>query len=618
MNILQQMHYKQKSPEETVEKLKGILDEMGVSVSEEWQEESSIGTFALRVNFSGTKIGTNGKGVNEKYARASAYAEFFERYQNDILGPRVSFGERFPFLVAPDESIRTASEIVRDDNAFIRLYFKMRGMEESDYSKKTMAFSAVQKVDLLVYGLEDKYITLPFYSVRDNRITYLPKSTYTPFYGSNGMCAGNSPEEALVQGLAEIIERVVQKKLFIEKPTLPDVPDEYLMKFPYVYEIITKLKEQEQQGYRFWIKDCSFGGRYPVAALIVCELNSGKYGIKLGCHPDFGVAIERTLTEATQGQDIAEYAGRSTVDFANFHVDDWKNIYNSYKFGMGQYPYQIFGDTPTYPFTPVKDVSNLDNASILKEWVSQIISDGYDILIRDVSHLGFPSYHIIIPGLSEMVYPDDMKYRATNSRYYISHLLRDAPEEIDRANSKLIIATMDYFLGNAYENTMESYYGIVNPNDIPCENIHCGCAYMIAMCHAMTEEYQSASAKMQLVLKLADRGIEEGKITTDDYAVLLAIKLYFDARNASLTHEEALHYINTLFANNIRNIVDDLFCDVSKVISKQYPGVEKDGISNRIRYSDLYDSVSQYTFALRKKQMNCSINQMDLKRLFQH
>ena len=112
---------------------------------------------------------------------------------------------------------------------------------------------------------------------------------------------------------------------------------EYIQQFPYVYEDYSKLKEQEErrlllfyQGLFVWC------GQYPVAALIVYEKNTGKYGIKLGCHPDFGVAIERTLTEATQGQDLAEYSKRSSVDFTNNHVDEWKNIYNSYKFGMGR------------------------------------------------------------------------------------------------------------------------------------------------------------------------------------------------------------------------------------------------------------------------------------------
>lgn len=46
----------------------------------------------------------------------------------------------------------------------------------------------------------------------------------------------------------------------------------------------SKLKENDR--YEYILKDCSFGGKYPVAALIILEKNTGKYGIKLGCHPD--------------------------------------------------------------------------------------------------------------------------------------------------------------------------------------------------------------------------------------------------------------------------------------------------------------------------------------------
>ncbi len=182
-----------------------------------------------------------------------------------------------------------------------------------------------------------------------------------------------------------------------------------------------------------------YGGRYPVAALIVCEKNTGKFGIKLGCHPDIGIAMERTLTEATQGQDIFEYAKRSIIDFKNGDVDKWKNIYNSYKFGMGKYPYQLFSSKSDYEFTPVKDVSNMSNSQILKEWISDILETGSDIYIRDVSFLGFPSFHIIIPGMSEMIYPDDTKFRATNTRYHVSNLLRDSPEEINKDNCRYIL-----------------------------------------------------------------------------------------------------------------------------------------------------------------------------------
>lgn len=614
MSEIQLMHYKQKTPEETVQFLQDILKNMKVEVTETWQERSSIGTYALRLDFRGTKIGANGKGVSKAYDKASAYAEFFERYQNDILGPRVFFGSKFPFLMSPDEKILSSAEIVQNANSFTSLYFSQRGLSGVSDEEKAKAFYDVQKVDYHIYGLEDKYITLPFYSIKEKKVVYLPKSTYTPFYGSNGMCAGNSPEEALVQGLSEIIERVVQRRIFTEKPALPDVPEEYIQQFPYVYEIIQKLKEQEKEGYYYFIKDCSFGGQYPVAALIVYEKNTGKYGIKLGCHPDFGVAIERTLTEATQGQDLAEYSKRSSVDFTNNHVDEWKNIYNSYKFGMGQYPYQLFSKNPTYAFTPVEDVSGMDNWEILHRWIGKITNAGYDVMIRDVSYLGFPSFHIIIPGLSEMVYPSDLQFRATNTRYYVSNILRDCPEKINAKNSKLFISTMEYFLGNAYENTMESYYGVVNPEDVPCEKIYCGCAYFIAMNYVLRGEYSKASEKMDYIMYMADEGISKDLINKSEFSFLQAVKYYVSAMASIDNHEIVMEYLRTLFDEYICNRVDDIFIDQRNVIIKQYPCLTKNSITNREKYSGLYESISQYTYALRTRQMADIIEQSELSK----
>ena len=68
MSDIQSMHYKQCIPEETVFLLQTILKEMNVEVTETWQEKSSIGTYALRLDFKGTKIGSNGKGTTKAYA----------------------------------------------------------------------------------------------------------------------------------------------------------------------------------------------------------------------------------------------------------------------------------------------------------------------------------------------------------------------------------------------------------------------------------------------------------------------------------------------------------------------------------------------------------------------
>lgn len=83
------------------------------------------------------------------------------------------------------------------------------------------------------------------------------------------MSAGNSFEEAMVQGMSEIIERYVQKKIIKERISLPDIPVEYIKKYPHIYEMFRKL--EQKQEYKCWLKDCSLGGIYPVAAFIILE-----------------------------------------------------------------------------------------------------------------------------------------------------------------------------------------------------------------------------------------------------------------------------------------------------------------------------------------------------------
>ena len=65
MSKQQEMHYKDSLPEKTISQLKEILNKRGVSVDEIWNKESSIGTYSVRVNFKGTSIGANGKGVTQ-------------------------------------------------------------------------------------------------------------------------------------------------------------------------------------------------------------------------------------------------------------------------------------------------------------------------------------------------------------------------------------------------------------------------------------------------------------------------------------------------------------------------------------------------------------------------
>lgn len=602
---LQKNHYKENSPEETVARLKDILNTNGIEVEEEWMPESHIHTHSLRLNFKGTTKGANGKGVTKAYAQASAYAEFFERYQNGILiNPRYipKSKSAHNFLVAADEKYMSSLEIVKQNDPFMKMYFSRREMDNASDEEKASAFLETNRIDYLISGNIDQYTCLPFYNVRTHSVQYLPHWTYCMYYGSNGMAAGNSPWEAIVQGLSEIYERVVQKALFSLTGGLPDVPDEYLMQYPELYERYLTLKNIP--GYDVHIKDCSFEGKYPVVGLLIIQHDTCKYGIKLGCHPDFGIALERTLTEATQGTDILKYVERSSVDFFNKKVSNWVNMTNSFKVGLAQFPYQILSDKPVFKFTPARDISNLSNKELCNKMINDLIESGNDILIRDVSTFGFPSYHIIVPTLSELIDASDDKIRAYNTRSFSSVLINN-PHTITSENCKYIIASIGYFSNSLMENSLESYYQDTSEVSLPFSSIGASAIYLAATCHILCGDYLEAHKKLLMIQQYA----KSAGLPDSEYMQLLATTQYTAAMCAEKDHLKAMEYMRILFNQSICKKLDDVFGQQNDVITKQFP-------SATTLNTPTMERIYAYADILKNEQLKNPINQLSLSNLF--
>ena len=598
-------HFKDCSPLETINRLKTTLKNMNIDVEEVHSLQSAIGTYSLRVIFSGTNDGTNGKGVSKEYATASAYAELFERLQNDlVLKYNPTKRSKFAFYKASDEQVRSASEIVSDDNAFTNFYFKYRGLENSSFEDKVKAFYSVQRLDMWLYKIQDGFVTLPFYDVVADKVVYLPYHAYTNFYGSNGMAAGNTSEEALVQGLSEIYERVAQKRILLEQPTLPDIPDDYVMSYPYIYKMLTNLRKNDK--YECKLIDCSFGGKYPVAGLLIVEKNTGHYGIKLGCHPNYAIAMERAFTEAAQGMDIYEYINRSIVDFHNKNISDGDNITNSYKTGNAQFPYQILGKKPTYSFVRAKDVSGYSNRDILLDWIQRIKDDGNDILIRDVSCLGFPSYHIIIPGVSELQEADDRRFRAINTGLFVRALMVN-PDEINEDNIKYVEACLKYFSHSLIENDITQYFP-ANPSfDFPGNECGCGSLYLLAMCSVYKGDYFQAESILSRMMKY----MASSDITQEKADYYRCVYYYVSAMSVMKSHSEAMEYMNSMFSATVCERINNTFEDRHKVLILQYPcSMIPDDKNHPLNIA----------FSIREKilekQVECNIQQEELREIF--
>ena len=121
--------YKDVPPDVTVTNIKRILGSLNLEVDEIWVPENELGTFSLRLELKGTGLGTNGKGMTRDYAAASAYAEFMERFQNNVLGntmmQAIYLNSDNKYFSTPDEINFTAEEIIKENSSFIQHLFKI-------------------------------------------------------------------------------------------------------------------------------------------------------------------------------------------------------------------------------------------------------------------------------------------------------------------------------------------------------------------------------------------------------------------------------------------------------------------------------------------------------------
>ena len=602
MSELQARRYKEVTPLETVKRLKGLLEKLGIEVEEKWSKESSVGTYSLRICVKGTDIGQNGKGMTKEFAMASGYAEFFERLQNGMFRFRMEKPtEDLPFTNSPDEKHLSAEELMVENNSFLENILKQNGKENLSRKEKIEYIKEIlnEKSNLVE---KEEFASLPYYSVKNKDIEYIPDRLFSYLFDTNGMCAGNSPEEALIEGLSEILERFAGMRIFKDKITLPQIPDSYIEKFPKVKKMVEILRKNTK--YYFKLVDCSFGGKYPVAGLYIIEKNTGKFGFKMGAHPDYGIAMERCFTEAAQGRDIYEYAETCLFDFYGFDNTKNRNLTEFIFADLSLAPYQVIGEKPDYDFTEMPDVSNLDNKTILKRLVESILNDGYDILIRNLSTLGFPTFSIAIPGMSEISFDPNATY--FNIFVTMQKLMKNM-QNITLDNIENVIKMMGTIVDDIGYEKLSILISLKDNALLPCEQMGSGAKYFLAILYIMNEQYDKAAKILEDLNFIAENLLENPM----EKILVKAVYYYASAMDKLKNHNRAMYYINLLFDRDIANCIDISFNDRDKILINHYGITQDDYVENDDSF------YLPFMKKLRKAQRDSKINQIDNMNIFE-
>lgn len=522
--------YKDSLPQQTISRIRAILADIGILTMEQHTTHSLFYSCRIVVanrDLDKLNLGTNGKGESLEYSMASGYAEFMERLQNHVLFNKKRYACREFVDTFPEESAYV-KKLKEKNLVFDWIY----GEDEAEWEiKKVLEYSenelcALYNItdkqeleDFFIQELKlEKTLMLPFYSVLAGEEKYIPVDLCLSMTATNGMCAGNTAKEALLQGFCEIFERYALRRICYERLTPPSIPRE-IFAGSSIYQNIHSL--EENFGYEFIIKDCSLGLSLPVVGVLILDRKRQRYNFKLGSDFVLERALKRCLLELQQGSSEFRWLNYKFIDWDDFSTlplqDMPKHNYcKIFTQGVGYWPSSILSDKNTYDFVPYDHAYGLSNEKDLVICCDLIKNLGYDIYIRDNSVLGFPSYYMVVPGMSN-VWPDKKESDLYSPSIKQLNLLNRIPE-LSPAEARTLAWALD-------ENYAEIKYHGFNYTanyfyTVDFDLLHLDLELFLFMIFYFIGEYKNASKYLSLFLKDKDRGMFSYYYAVGDYVKL--------------------------------------------------------------------------------------------------
>ena len=383
--------FKDNSPLGTVARIKEILQQNGIETYEVWHETNVPYCYAVSIKIDGTTFSVNGKGLTKEFTMASGYGELMERLQMGFVnGPNVLKDGDFAIDNGRYEMMPAAELIQKNRGWYERM---AQGLHH--FTGVTMTPEQIVSQYADANGMVS---VTPYYNLTTGENAYLPTIIRKRAYSTNGCAAGNSPEEAIVQALSEIVERTHRSRIVEEDLPMPEIPEAVLQKYKIAYDIIKYVRSQ---GFRVFVKDASLGTDFPVVCVCIIDEKTGRYHTHFGAYPVLEIALERSLTESFQGRNIrniAKFEDFSTRKTGSFDLSAFTNELN---LGTWMKRPGFFMRKSNQSFNPEIGFKGGNNKELLRQCRDYFTAMGYDILVRDRSCLGFPTYQVVVPGYSE-------------------------------------------------------------------------------------------------------------------------------------------------------------------------------------------------------------------------
>ena len=184
---------------------------------------------------------------------------------------------------------------------------------------------------------------------------------------------------------------------------------EVLARYPGVVESIAKL---EAEGFPIFAYDGSLGGKYPVICVVLFNPTNGTCFASFGAHPDFGVALERTVTELLQGRSLKDLDVFTPPTFDDEEVAEHTNLETHFIDSSGLISWDMFKQDADYPFVDWSFAGTTEEE--FATLMAIFNAEDKEVYIADYEHLGVYACRILVPGMSD-IYPAEDLWLANNS-----------------------------------------------------------------------------------------------------------------------------------------------------------------------------------------------------------
>ncbi|MBY6240516.1 TOMM precursor leader peptide-binding protein [Methylosinus sp. Sm6] len=234
----------------------------------------------------------------------------------------------------------------------------------------------------------------PVWSLRDERFKHIPTSLLYFFHNagpddliadSNGCAAGNTLEEAILQGFLELVERDAYAIWWYNRLRRPRIDLESLGD-NYIRDLQAHFAAM---GRRLWALDVTSDLGVPVVVAVAHWMEDGRERIEVaaGAHFDLRIAALRALTEINQFMAIERMMGRP-----GDRIDPLP---------LQEHVYLMPDGTASLRRRQSQKFASLDRREQVLACVKLVERHGHDFLVLDQTRpdIEVPVVRVIVPGL---------------------------------------------------------------------------------------------------------------------------------------------------------------------------------------------------------------------------